>query len=123
MTTEITPTISANLDSSTSRERCSSAVVGPLLNLGRQRNAMAAFTEIIAAIKSPKPTNSPIRVSNIVLKTSPKSNELYQSRSVQMLVKMANATTITAAMTRVGKIAPRGRRDMRRLLTWGNSLN
>src|SRR5690242_19965260 len=57
----------------------------------------------------------------MVLNTVPKSNELYHNRSVQMLVKMAKATTMTAAMTRVGKIAPRGRRVMRRLLTWGCS--
>ena len=56
---------------------------------------------------SPKPTNSPIRVSSIVENTVPKSIDWYHSRSVQKLVKMAKATTRTAAMIKVGRIALR----------------
>ena len=65
---------------------------------------------------SPKTRNSPTRVSSIVLKTEPKSNERYHSRAVQTLVKRAKATTRTATTTSVGRMAPRRRPGARTLL-------
>src|SRR3954451_11727878 len=68
---------------------------------------MVALAATAPAISRPKTTNRPTRTSSILLKTEPKSNERYQSRSVHTLVKMANRTTRTAAITRVGRMALR----------------